>query len=421
VLAGRVIAEKYRLLSELGRGGMGSVWAADHLALRSKVAVKVIDPIFAARPTAIKRFAQEAQAAASLRSPHVVQVLDFGVDQGSPYLVMELLEGDSLGTRLAQRGALSAPDVWTVVNHIARAMTRAHGQGIVHRDLKPDNVFLIDNSGELLVKVLDFGVAKALTEPQVSLTETGTLLGTPLYASPEQAQGGAVDIRSDLWSLGVLAFECLTGRPPFLAPTLPSLLSAICHDPIVVPSRIARVPVGFDNWFARAVNRDRRRRFQSAKELAEQLRLLLGPDAPDDFIGPTEEEEITLVDGAAALRLHAYPRADHERRSEARIPSSIPAGINRRRDLQHAALIYNASRSGALLLTRHACETGQELWLTLHLESAEHGEALCARVVRASPHADAVWQFEVGVRFEEPLSDALLARLEAKAKPKSPL
>jgi len=406
------------LLFELGRGAMGSVWAAEHQALRSKVAVKLIDPIFAGRPKAVKRFEQEARAAASLRSPHVVQVIDFGVDEGNPYLVMELLEGESLVARLARR-ALTPREVWTVISHTARAMTRAHEQGFVHRDLKPDNVFLVEDGDEFLVKVLDFGVAKALTEPQLSLTETGTLLGTPLYASPEQAEGRDVDGRADLWSLGVLAFECLTGRLPFVAPSLDRLLSAICYDPIVVPSKVARVPVGFDNWFARAVNRDRERRFQNAKDLSDELRPLLGPDAPDEWIGPTEEEEVTLVDGLAALRFHTYPRADHERRSEARIPSSIPAGINRQRDLQHTALIYNTSRGGALLLTRQACEMGQELILTLHLDSAEQGEVVTARVMRASPRADTIWQFEVGVRFETPLSEAMLARLEGRAKPKT--
>jgi serine/threonine protein kinase len=399
---------------------MGSVWAADHLALRSKVAVKVIDPVFAANPKAVKRFEQEAQAAASLRSPHVVQVLDFGVDRGSPYLVMELLEGESLAARLASRGSLPPAEVWTVVSQVARAMTRAHSQGFVHRDLKPDNVFLTADSEECVVKVLDFGVAKALTEPQLALTEAGTLLGTPLYASPEQAEGRTVDARSDLWSLGVLTFECMTGRLPFHAASLRALLSAICYDPIVVPSRFARVPVGFDNWFARAVNRDRERRFQSAKELCDELRPLIGPDATSDFIGPTEDEDVTLVDGANALRFHTYPRGDLERRSEARIPSSIPAGINRRRDLHHTALIYNASRGGALLMTRHACQVGQELILTLHLESAEHGEVLSAQVMRVSPHNDAVWQFEVGVQFREPLPETLLSRLEARIKPKSP-
>ncbi|HWA78017.1 MAG TPA: serine/threonine-protein kinase [Polyangiaceae bacterium] len=420
VTAGRIIADKYCLLFELGRGGMGSVWVADHLALRSRVAVKVIDPVFALNPKAQRRFEQEAQAAASLRSPHVVQVLDFGVDQGSPYLVMELLEGESLASRLETRGPLPPNQVWSVISQVARAMTRAHAQGFVHRDLKPDNVFLVEDGEEPVVKVLDFGVAKALTEPQLGLTETGMLLGTPLYASPEQAECKAVDSRSDLWSLGVMTFECLTGRQPFKAASLPKLLSAICYDPIPVPSRSARVPVGFDNWFARAVNRDRERRFQSAKELSEELRPLLGPDAKVDWIGPTEEEDVTVIDREGALRFHTYPRGDDERRSEARIPSSIPAGINRRRDIHHTALIYNASRSGALLLTRHPCEIRQELLLTLHIESAERGEEVPARVVRVRPHPDEVWQFEVGVRFVTPLSDELVARLEARAKPKRP-
>jgi serine/threonine protein kinase len=379
--------------------------------------VKLIESQHAANPNAVLRFEQEARAAAKLRSAHVVQVLDFGVDDGSPYLVMELLEGESLATRLANHGALPPLESFTVVNHIAHAITRAHSQGFVHRDLKPDNVFMIDEGEELLVKVLDFGIAKALLGPTRGLTDTGALLGTPHYASPEQLEAKAVDSRSDLWSLGVVAFECVTGLLPFDAPSLPALLRAICYDPVVVPSAVARVPVGFDAWFLRATTRDRERRFQSARELSDELRALLGPGAHVPWIGPLDDDAVTQVArNARALELHTYPTADAERRGDVRIPSSIPVGINRKRDLRHTALIHNASRGGALLVTRHPCKVDQELVLTLHLDSADQGEVVPARVVRVIPRVDAMWKFEVGVQFKRPLSDDLIQRLEAKSQ-----
>ena len=152
--------------------------------------------------TALRRFEQEARAAAALRSPHVVQVFDYGVDGKTPYLVMELLEGQDLKRRLLRDGQLTPAETWTVVSHVVQAISRAHQEGFVHRDLKPDNLFLIDGGDEFLVKVLDFGVAKALLGPNADMTLTGAMLGTPAYASPEQIEGHEVDTRSDLWSLG---------------------------------------------------------------------------------------------------------------------------------------------------------------------------------------------------------------------------
>jgi len=187
---------------------MGSVWVAEHLTLRSQVAVKLIDGELAGTQDVVKRFEREARAAAALRSPHVVQVLDFGVDGGCPYLVMEFLGGESLGARLRRSAPLSPGEIWTVVSGIGRAMARAHAQEVIHRDLKPDNVFLVDDAGRFFVKVLDFGIAKALrsnrTLAATQLTHSGTLIGTPHYMSPEQAEGRSVDARSDLWSMAVI-------------------------------------------------------------------------------------------------------------------------------------------------------------------------------------------------------------------------
>jgi serine/threonine-protein kinase len=273
---GTVLAGKYALTSKLGQGGMGSVWRAEHVQLRSPVAIKLIDEQIAQNPEALARFMREAQSAALLRSPHVVQILDFGADQGVPYIAMELLEGESLAARLVRSGRLSPAETAHVLTHVARAVSKAHESGIVHRDLKPDNIFLVQNDEEEVAKVLDFGIAKASTgfgATTGSATRTGAVLGTPYYMSPEQAEGNKlVDHRADLWALGVIAFECLLGRRPFESDALGSLLLAICTRPIPVPSSSGAVPAGFDAWFARACARELPERFQTARELASELR-----------------------------------------------------------------------------------------------------------------------------------------------------
>jgi len=273
-----VVSGRYRLESLLGQGGMGSVWRAHHLALNAPVAIKLIDPALAGSPEAQARFIREAQAAAALRSPNVVQTLDFGVDQGVPYIVMELLVGESLADRLARVGRLTPADTARIVGDVAKAIGKAHAAEIVHRDLKPDNVFLAHDEDDEVVKVLDFGVAKATgaVGASTSRTRTGAILGTPYYMSPEQAQGDKrVDWRTDLWALAVIAFECLVGRRPFEADGLGSLIMQICAAPVPVPSTLGPVPRGFDAWWAKATVRDPTARFQSAKELASTLRAVL--------------------------------------------------------------------------------------------------------------------------------------------------
>lgn len=273
------MAGKYRLEHVLGQGGMGTVWRAEHLVLRSAVAIKLIHPRASDSDAIHQRFLREAQAAAQLRSPHVVQILDYGVDDATPFIVMELLEGESLAERLRRVGRLPPADTARILVHAARALQKAHEAGIVHRDLKPDNVFLVRNADEELIKVLDFGIAKSLqvTQSADAATQTGAVLGTPHYMSPEQARGNrAVDHRTDIWALGVIAFECLTGRRPFESPVLGDLLLKICAEPAPVPSQVASVPPAFDAWFARCTQRDPAARFGSVAEMAEALRASIG-------------------------------------------------------------------------------------------------------------------------------------------------
>src|SRR6187402_104715 len=213
--SGHSIGGRYCLVAKLGAGGMGEVWQAEHVTLKSQVAIKFINPELAASGNGLQRFLREAQACAALKSSHIVQVFDFGVDHEVPYIAMELLKGENLGERLQREHALTPAATGMILTHVARAMTHAHEVGIVHRDLKPDNVFIVREHGAEIAKVVDFGVAKVtgggLDSTTGGGTKTGAILGTPFYVSPEQARGNkAVDFRSDLWALGVIVYECLT-------------------------------------------------------------------------------------------------------------------------------------------------------------------------------------------------------------------
>jgi serine/threonine protein kinase len=299
-----VLAGKYRLVRLLGKGGMGHVWLADHLTLSCPVAIKIIDPAIASDPDFRARFLREARAAAAIRSPHVVQILDHGVEDGSPYIVMELLEGESLAQRLWRAQRLSPLETARILNQVGRATTRAHEAGVIHRDLKPDNIFLVANDEEELAKVLDFGIAKAtsatLEVPAAPTTDTGRVLGTCFYMSPEQAAGAkSVDHRTDIWSLGVIAFECLLGRRPFEGETLGRFFQAIYGQPAPVPSRHGAVPAGFDDWFARACAHDVGMRFASAREACAELRRICDQPAT---AAPTLVAEVpTLASEPRAL------------------------------------------------------------------------------------------------------------------------
>jgi serine/threonine-protein kinase len=274
--------------------------------LGTEVAVKVIDPMIAESAEAVRRFQQEARAAAELRSAHVVQILDYGIDRGTPYIVMELLEGESLAQRLTHLGRLTARDTAHVLSQVAQGLTRAHGKGIVHRDLKPENIFIVCDGNDETAKLLDFGIAKRVERYSLddrSNTNSGTLLGTPFYMSPEQAMGHTnIDHRTDIWSLGIIAFECIVGARPFQRDTLTALLIAICQESPPVPSTIASVPPGFDAWFAQAVARDVADRFESIARAATKLMALCEqtedsiPEIPNRAARQSSAHDRTLPD-----------------------------------------------------------------------------------------------------------------------------
>ena len=300
----RILAEKYRLVRPLDEGGMGSVWLAVHLSLASPVAVKLIATEFGTCLERRQRFLREAHAAAALRSPHVVSTLDYGVDGDTPYIVMELLEGESLAQRLARLGRLGAGETELVLRHVSRAVARAHEIGIVHRDLKPANIFITRNEEEEIIKIFDFGIAKmAAGEDDTSQrTRTGSLLGTPAYMSPEQLEGKQCDHRADIWAMGVIAYECLLGQLPFAGAGLGGLVLAVCCDRLPVPSQQGAVPHGFDEWFLRACAREREERFASAREAAHELRRVLTPGLLSAELAPGRET-------SAAVPLEPAPAA----------------------------------------------------------------------------------------------------------------
>jgi serine/threonine protein kinase len=278
--AGRVLNDRYRLVRPVGQGAQAAVWVADHLALSTHVAVKLIDPELAKKDDARERFRREATAAAQLRSAHVVQILDHGIDDGQPFIVMELLEGEDLFERIEKLGRLSLKETSTVVTQVARALARAHSAGIVHRDLKPENVFLVPNEDDEIAKVLDFGVAKVTSPAKITMQRTGvgTLLGTPHYMSPEQVKGVTeVDFRTDLWALGVIAYQCVTGDLPFDSEGVGDLLLKITVGEMPIPSKVVPgLPATFDAWFAKACQRDPSKRFDSARDMADALARAVG-------------------------------------------------------------------------------------------------------------------------------------------------
>jgi serine/threonine protein kinase len=288
-MEGQLISNRYRLVRLLGQGGMGSVWLAEHTTLKNEVAVKLIDSELGQLDQPRARFLREARLAARIKSAHVVQIHDYGVtDNGQPFIAMEYLIGESLRDRLTARGRLSCVETARIVSHVSRALTRAREAGLVHRDLKPENIFIAKESDDEIIKVLDFGVAKAtdaLSDSSIDPTRTGTLVGTPFYMSPEQAQGlKTLDYRTDFWAMGVVVFECLTGARPFSAEALGPLIGKIMAGRMPVPSVTApdaNLSRDVDAWVARALSRDPAGRFASAKEMSEAFMVASG--ATDSF------------------------------------------------------------------------------------------------------------------------------------------
>ncbi len=283
-----VVAGKYRVERVIGRGGMGVVVAARHLQLGQRVALKFLLPEAFGVPEAVQRFLREARAVVQIQSEHVARVIDFGtLDSGTPYIVMEYLNGSDLAAVLQAQGFLSVSDGVDYILQACEAIAEAHALGMVHRDLKPGNLFLTRGAdGSPMIKVLDFGIAKALeldptTGSPASVTRTDTLMGTPLYVSPEQIRSSKdVDARSDIWSIGVILQELLTGSMVFSADSAFGVLAKIVADPPPsLRSRLAGAPAELEAVILRCLEKDRERRYKNIGELAHALQRFGSPEA----------------------------------------------------------------------------------------------------------------------------------------------
>ncbi len=284
--SGSMINNAVRLLEPLGQGGMGSVWLAEQLPSRTRVAVKLISTEASHNPEYRARFKREASIGAQITNQHSVQMLDCGLtDSGTPYIVMELLEGTDLTHAVSIKGPMSLSAVSQLVGQVAQVLELAHGMGIVHRDIKPDNIFLLDTDlahesrYEVFAKVLDFGVAKlrANSGPDApGVTKTGAVMGSPQFMSPEQAISSKnIDYRSDLYSLGIAAYYGLTGELPFVPGEQPLWVQLTSGDHIPPSAYVASLPPEVDAWFARALAPRPEGRFQSAREQAESLEAIM--------------------------------------------------------------------------------------------------------------------------------------------------
>jgi eukaryotic-like serine/threonine-protein kinase len=336
---GRVLGGQYLVLQRIGQGGMGSVYVVEHVTLKKRFAAKILAPEMARRPASVARFEIEAVSASKLEHDHIVNVVNFGHDDGLVYLIMELLRGEPLDERVS-RGPVDPVEAVQIMLPVCRALGAAHAAGIIHRDIKPANVFLAWRNDRLTVKVLDFGVSKILEGElaEMRLTQSGQVLGSPVYMSPEAARGAPdLDARADVYSVGVVLYELISGRPPFQASNFLQLLQQHIHvEPLSLRERVPRVPEALDRVVMRALAKDRAARPQSMEDLEAEL-LAAMPE----------------IDPAAPLSLSWEPLAHAQR-----LPPTPPAGSLMRRTVR-----LGRPRHIALALAALVLAGGAALWL----------------------------------------------------------
>jgi serine/threonine protein kinase len=285
-LIGETLGNRYRLLRELGAGGMAWVYQAEDLTERSLVAVKILYPQYNQDISYVERFLREARLALQISSEHVVRVLDYGADRDLHYLVMEQIRGKDLATVLSDMGRLPCQETLRIGVQVARALEAANAQGVVHRDIKPENI-MIDARG--LVKVLDFGIARARELPTVT---EGGFVGSPSYISPEQAMGKRVDIRSDIYSLGIVLYEALSGSRPFNAETSWSIISQhIAQEPPKMDLADDCLPAPVEALIVKMLSKAPEDRFQTPSELGTAIEAIL--QSPDEGITPPHQDSLS--------------------------------------------------------------------------------------------------------------------------------
>jgi eukaryotic-like serine/threonine-protein kinase len=353
---GRVLDGRYRLDKVVGAGGMGAVYEATHTGTGRRVAVKLIQQMALGDTDVWSRFQREARASSTIDTRHIVEVIDSGRDPetGLPFMAMELLRGEDLGALIERRGALDPSLAVRLVAQACIGLAKAHRAFVVHRDIKPANLFLTeeDEGDEVIVKLLDFGIAKVRPATPfeggdgLHLTQTGKLLGTPLYMSPEQAQGAKdIDARTDIWSIGAVLYETLTGRSPFCdADNLGKLILAICSKPPPRPSTLAPVPPELEAIVMRCLSIEREHRFATTDDLLEQL-YQLEPEG-------AKVARAEVWEGAEARAPSAGPRppsgANKSRPSAARIrPSGSEIDTQMAEEASVASTLFASSNTGS--------------------------------------------------------------------------
>jgi serine/threonine-protein kinase len=333
---GTLILGRYLLEHELARGGMSYVWVAGDMKLQRSVAVKLLGGAAGVNGDVCARFEREAMAVAQLQSPHVVQIFDYGVEHGWPIIVMERLYGEDLRSRLKRERRLSLAQVARIVVDTAKGLSEAHSAGIVHRDLKPGNIFFARSRQDEVVKLLDFGVAKAMSGSAIGEgpASLGGLVGTPHYMSPEQARGSEdIDHRSDLWALGVIIYNALTGRLPYGGMHTADVLAKIGSERFALPSAVCRdLPPELDSFMLQALAREPSERFSNAREMSGAFTRIvpvtgaatvelfdLAADDDDD------DEKTAIYDASADIERAGLPRPPPLPAEFANTPSDVPS------------------------------------------------------------------------------------------------
>ncbi|MFW5920259.1 MAG: serine/threonine-protein kinase, partial [Polyangiales bacterium] len=287
-LVGTTLNERYRIVGRIGEGGMGIVYEAEHVVIEKRVALKVLREDFSSRPEVVERFRQEAKSASRIGHQHIVDISDFGeTPSKQSYFVMEYLKGEDLANLLAREGTVAPERAVKIALQCCRALGAAHGKGIVHRDMKPENVFLIrrdDDEAEDFVKIVDFGIAKMSdieTEgaPGRKLTKTGMIFGTPEYMSPEQAAGKSLDHRVDVYALGAILFEMLTGQVPFVGDSFMGILTHHMFEPVPALREVnpnVQVSAELETVIMGALTKEPDERYANMDELARDLQVAMG-------------------------------------------------------------------------------------------------------------------------------------------------